>query len=106
MFYISAPEIQALIHNQLYHNFVEKMIDLDHGHLVEELANEDEFVPTDMATGRSTGFCFTVAAEQTISNKKVAVKKAQGTIYELSYLNQLSLYKALTLIGYLFYFFD
>jgi len=50
---------------------------------------------TDMATGRSRGFCFivyksvdsleaAVAAEHTISNKKVAVKKAQakqGKVY-------------------------
>ena len=50
---------------------------------------------TDMATGRSRGFCFivyksvdsleaAVAAEHTVSNKKVAIKKAQvqakGTI--------------------------
>ena len=50
---------------------------------------------TDMATGQSRGFCFivyksvdsleaAVAAEHTISNKKVAVKKAQakqGKVY-------------------------
>ena len=42
-----SPEVQALIHDQIYHNFVEKMIDPDHGPLAEELANEDEFVPND-----------------------------------------------------------
>ena len=50
LFYISdtvsnaSPEVQALIHNQIYHNFVEKMIDQN---LAEELVNEDEFVPND-----------------------------------------------------------
>ena len=38
-------EVQALIHDQICHNVVEKMIDPDHGPLVEELANEGEFVP-------------------------------------------------------------
>ena len=53
LFYISdtvsnaSPEVQALIHNQIYHNFIEKMIDPNHGHLAEELVNEDEFVPND-----------------------------------------------------------
>ena len=42
-----SPEVQALIHDQIYHNFVEKMIDPDHGPLAEELANEDEFIPND-----------------------------------------------------------
>merc|ERR1712203_653890 len=42
-----SPEVQALIHDQIYHNFVEKVIDVDHGPLAEELANEDEFVPND-----------------------------------------------------------
>lgn len=42
-----SPEVQALIHDQIYHNFVEKVIDPDHGPLAEELANEDEFVPND-----------------------------------------------------------
>ena len=43
---------------------------------------------TDMATGQSRGFCFIVyksvdslEAAVAISNKKVAVKKAQGTIF-------------------------
>ena len=47
---------------------------------------------TDMATGPSRGFCFivyksvnsleaAVAAERTISNKKVAVEKASGRYY-------------------------
>ena len=69
---------------------------------------------TDMATGRSRGFCFivyksvdsleaAVAAEHTISNKKVAVKKAQGTIYEISYLNQ---FIFLDIEEILFSFFD
>ena len=34
-------------HDQIHHNFVEKMIDPDHGPLAEELANEDDFVPND-----------------------------------------------------------
>ena len=56
---------------------------------------ETATLKTDMATGRSRGFCFivyksvdsleaAVAAEHTISNKKVAVKKAQakqGKVY-------------------------
>merc|ERR1712037_1090064 len=42
-----SPEVQALVHDQIYHNFVEKVIDPDHGPLAEELANEDEFVPND-----------------------------------------------------------
>ena len=37
-----SPEVQALIHDQIYPNFVEKMID---GSLSEELANENDFVP-------------------------------------------------------------
>ena len=59
---------------------------------------------TDMATGRSRGFCFivyksvdsleaAVAAEHTVSNKKVAIKKAQvqakGTIYEIFYIRHI-----------------
>ena len=39
-----SPDVQALIKDQIYHNFVEKMIDVDHGPFAEELANEDEFV--------------------------------------------------------------
>ena len=56
---------------------------------------ESVTLKTDMATGRSRGFCFivyktvdglekAVASEHTISNKKVAVKKAQakqGKVY-------------------------
>ena len=38
-----SPEVQALIHDQNYHNFVEKMIDPNHGSLAEELANENDF---------------------------------------------------------------
>ena len=63
MFYIAAPEIQALIHDQTYHNFAEKMIG------------------PDMAAGSSKGFCFNyvaVAAEHAISNKKVALKKVSN----------------------------
>ena len=56
---------------------------------------------TDMATGRSRGFCFivyksvdsleaAVATEHTVSNQKVAIKNAQvqakGTIYEIFYI--------------------
>ena len=41
------PEVQALLHDQIYHNFVEKMMDPDHGPLPEDLNNEDEFVPND-----------------------------------------------------------
>ena len=38
----SSPEFQALIHDKIYHNFVEKMIDSGHRPLAEKLANEDE----------------------------------------------------------------
>merc|ERR1712029_746925 len=41
------PEVQALLHDQIYHNFVEKVMDPDHGPLPEDLNNEDEFVPND-----------------------------------------------------------
>merc|ERR1711935_22617 len=40
-----SPEVQALIHDQIYHNFVEKVIDPDHGPLAEELDEEEEANP-------------------------------------------------------------
>ena len=39
------PEVQALIQEQNYHNFAEKMIGQNHGPLAEELANEDDESP-------------------------------------------------------------
>ena len=41
-----SPEVQALIHDQIYHNFDEKM-NYPNGSLAEELANENDFVPND-----------------------------------------------------------
>ena len=40
-----SPDVQALIKDQIYHNFVEKMIETDHKPLAEEFENEDNFVP-------------------------------------------------------------
>merc|ERR1719414_2272349 len=65
------------------------------GHFGQFGEIESITLKTDMATGRSRGFCFivyktvdglekAVASEHTISNKKVAVKKAQakqGKVY-------------------------
>ena len=61
-------------HDHINHNSVEKMIEPDQGPMAEELANEDEFVPNDASVIEVE---VAVAAEHSISNKKVAIKKAQ-----------------------------
>merc|ERR1712127_706181 len=81
-----SPEVQALIHDQIYHNFVEKVIDPDHGPLAEELANEDEFVPNDdsvieVEDGGSSEEELDEEVEATV-NKEIAASKTLDTVDE------------------------
>jgi len=41
------PEVQALVHDQIFFNFVQKTNDPDHGPLSEDLADSEDFVPNE-----------------------------------------------------------
>merc|ERR1712051_596121 len=68
-----SPEVQALIHDQIYHNFVEKMIDPDHGPLAEELANEEELDEEEEANPVNEDEISEVSMEATV-NKEIMLK--------------------------------